>query len=76
MKEALEAIISNLVNDKNSMTIDEKADGKNVTFEVKVASQDMGRIIGKEGKIAKSIRTIMKALASKEGKKVIVEFLD
>ena len=46
------------------------------TFEVKVAESDMGKVIGKEGRIAKAIRTIMKSVASKENKKVSIEFID
>ena len=46
-----------------------------VVFEVKVAENDMGKIIGKQGRIAKSIRTVMKAVASKEHKKATVEFI-
>ena len=49
---------------------------KSIVYEVKVAKEDMGKIIGKQGKIAKSIRTIIKALASKKGKRVSVEFIE
>ena len=76
MKEILETIIANLVENKNEIQINEKLEGQEIVFEVKVAEGDMGRIIGKQGRIAKSIRTVMKAVASKERKKVTVEFLD
>lgn len=76
MKEALLTIIKNLVTDVDSVSINEKENDKFVTYEVKVAEKDMGKIIGKEGRIAKSIRTIMKALAAKENKKVTIEFID
>ena len=76
MKESLETIINSLVSDLSSVSIEEKDDGKQVVFQVKVAESDMGRVIGREGRIAKAIRTIMKALATKEGKKVSVEFID
>lgn len=76
MKEALETIISSLVDDKEAIEIKETAGEKSVIFEVKVAKGDMGKIIGKDGKIAKSIRIIMKALAAKEEKRVVVEFID
>ena len=76
MKEALQTIIESLVDDKDSISINETTGEKSVIFEVKVANTDMGKIIGKEGKIAKSIRTIMKALGAKEDKKVNVEFID
>ena len=76
MKDSLEAIITSLVNDPSQVSINELDGEKQVIFEVKVADSDMGKVIGKEGRIAKSIRTIMKALAAKEGKKVSVEFID
>lgn len=76
MKDSLEAIITSLVNDSSSVSINEVDGEKAIIFEVKVANSDMGRVIGREGKMAKAIRTIMKALATKEGKKVNVEFID
>lgn len=76
MKEALETIITSLVNDPSEVSINQVDGEKSVTFEVKVAEGDMGKVIGKEGRIAKAIRTIMKAQAAKEGKKVSVEFVD
>ena len=48
---------------------------KSITFEVKVADADMGKVIGKQGRLAKSIRTVMKAVAAREHKKVSVEFI-
>ena len=76
MKESLEAIITSLVNEPSEVSINQ-GDGENqVVFEVKVANSDMGKVIGREGRIAKAIRTIIKALAAKEGKKVSVEFID
>lgn len=76
MKEILENIISTLVSDKNSVNINQIDGEQSTIFEVKVADSDMGKIIGKQGVIAKSIRTIMKAVASKENKRVSVEFID
>lgn len=76
MKEILETIITNLVSDKNSVNINQIDGEQSIIFEVKVAEEDMGKVIGKQGVIAKSIRTIMKATASKENKRVSVEFLD
>ena len=75
MKEILQTIIENLVDDKDSISINEVEGEKSVVFEVKVSENDMGKIIGKQGKIAQSIRTIMKSVASKEHKKVSVEFI-
>ncbi len=77
MKEILETIILNLVDDKNAVEINEvEEERKTITFEVKVAESDMGKIIGKQGRLAKSIRTVMKSIARKEHKKVSIEFLD
>lgn len=75
MKEILETIIRNLVDNKDAIEIKEVAGEQSVVFEVKVAESDMGKVIGKQGKIAQSIRTVMKAAASKEGKRVSVEFI-
>lgn len=73
MKDVLETIIKNLVDNKSAVEIKEIQDEKKVTFEVKVDEKDFGKIIGKQGKIAQSIRTIMKSLSNK---KVNVEFLE
>lgn len=75
MEEILKTIISNLVDNKEAVEIN-KIDGeKSITFEVKVADGDMGKVIGRQGKLAKSIRTVMKSVAVKEHKKVSVEFI-
>jgi len=76
MKDSLEAIITSLVNDPSEVSINQVDGEKSIVFEVKVANSDMGKVIGREGRIAKAIRTIMKAQAAKEGKKVTVEFVD
>mgnify|MGYP004706883813 FL=1 len=76
MKEILEIMIKNLVEDKDSVSINEVAQDSEVKFEVRVNEKDMGRVIGKKGKIAQSIRTVMKAIAAKENKKVNIEFID
>lgn len=75
MKEILETIILNLVDDKDGVEIKELNGEKSVVFEVKVADGDMGKIIGKQGRLAKSIRTVVKAVANKEQKRVTVEFI-
>ncbi len=76
MKEILETIIKSLVEDENGVIITQKEDEKCHTFEVKVANQDMGKVIGKQGRVAKSIRTVMKSIAGKEHQKVNIEFLE
>ena len=75
MKEILNTIIVNLVDDKDAVEVNEINGTQSVVFEVKVAENDMGKIIGKQCRIAKSIRTVMKAVASKEHKKATVEFI-
>jgi predicted RNA-binding protein YlqC (UPF0109 family) len=76
MKDILEVVIKNLVDNQDEVSINEKVEAKSICYEVKVAKNDMGKVIGKQGKMAKAIRSIMKAIAVKEHKKVNVEFLD
>lgn len=76
MKESLELIITSLVSEPSEVNISEKDGEREITFEVKVKETDMGKVIGKEGRIAKAIRTIMKSIAAKEGKRVNIEFID
>lgn len=76
MKEVLETIISTLVSKPDAISINQIDGEQSIIFEVKVADEDMGKVIGKQGVIAKSIRTIMKAVAAKENKRVSIEFLD
>ena len=75
MKQVLETIIKNIVEDQDAVSINEKVEADKITFEVKVAENDMGRVIGRQGKIANSIRTLMKALGSRDRKKVTIEFM-
>ena len=75
MKETLTTIIKSLVTDETSISINEIEGERTVTYEVRVAEGDMGKVIGKEGRIAKAIRTIMKALAAKDSKKITIEFI-
>ena len=76
MKEILETIIVSLVENKDAVEIKETSDEKSITFEVKVANDDMGRVIGRQGRLAKSIRTVMKSIAGREHKKVNIDFID
>jgi len=69
-------IITNLVNDKDSVSIEEVEEAKSVTYKVKVSKEDMGKVIGKQGRVARSIRTVMKSVSAKEGKKANIEFVD
>ena len=75
MEEFLKIIISNLVDNKEAIEINTIDNEKSVTFEVKVAQEDMGKVIGKQGRIAQAIRNVMKAVANKEHKKASVEFI-
>ncbi len=76
MKEIIETIILNLVENREAVQINEVQGEKSIVFEVKVAAEDMGKVIGKQGKLAKSIRNVVKAVAGKEQKRVTVEFID
>lgn len=75
MKEILETIILSLVDNKDAVQINELDGEKSVVFEVKVAEEDMGKVIGRQGRLAKSIRTLVNSIAGKEHKKVTVEFI-
>ena len=75
MKELLEVIIKGLVDYKDTVSIDEKTENHTITYQVTVNQADMGRVIGKQGKMAKSIRTVMKSVATKEHKKINIEFV-
>ncbi|MBR4279367.1 MAG: KH domain-containing protein [Clostridia bacterium] len=75
MKQILLDITKAIVEDPDSVVVTEKVSGDTVVLELSVAKHDMGRVIGKEGKIAKSIRTVMRAAASKENKRVIVDII-
>lgn len=74
MKEILNVILNNLADNKKDIEIVVTEKENHIDFNVKVASTDMGKIIGRQGKTAKSIRTLMKSLASKEKKTVSIEF--
>ena len=75
MKDLLVIIAKALVDEPDAVSVTETEDGSNVVLGLRVADGDMGKVIGKQGRIAKSIRTVMKAAASHENKKVIVEIL-
>ncbi|MCI6499233.1 KH domain-containing protein [Lachnospiraceae bacterium HCP1S3_C3] len=75
MKELVEVIAKALVSNPDEVVVTEREDDKGTVVELKVAASDMGKVIGKQGRIAKAIRSVVKAAASKEEKKVIVEIL-
>lgn len=76
MKELLTYIARSLVDNPDEVSVTERdADGETV-FEVRVADGDMGKIIGRQGRIVKEIRVLMRAVAQRQGKKVSVEIMD
>ena len=75
MKELVEVIAKSLVENPDEVTVTEKQSGKTTVVELKVAPSDLGKVIGKQGRIAKAIRAVVKAAASKEDKKVVVDIL-
>ena len=68
MKELVEVIAKALVDDPDSVAVSERQDGRTTVLEVRVADSDMGKVIGKQGRIAKAIRSVVKAAAAKEDK--------
>lgn len=76
MKEIIETILLNLVDNKDAVQVKEVQGERSIVFEVKVANEDMGKVIGKQGRLAKSIRTVVKSIGAREHKKVSVEFVD
>ena len=76
MKELLLYMAKNLVDDPDSVTVVETSDGEGKVLELHVAEGDMGKVIGRQGRIAKEIRTIIKTVAQRTGEKVTVEIVD
>ena len=75
MKELVEVIAKALVENPEEVVVTEKEEGKHVTIELHVAASDMGKVIGKQGRIAKAIRSVVKAASSKDNKRVDVEII-
>ena len=75
MKDLVEVIAKALVDNPDEVVVTEKEDGKNIIVELHVVVDDMGKVIGKQGRIAKAIRSVVKAASSKDNKKVDVEIL-
>ena len=73
MKELVEVIAKALVDDPDSVAVSERQDGRTTVIEVRVADSDMGKVIGKQGRIAKAIRTVVRAAGSKGDKKIMVD---
>ncbi|MCD2492644.1 KH domain-containing protein [Lacrimispora sp. NSJ-141] len=73
MKELVEVIAKALVDNPDSVSVVEKEDDKETVLELTVDPSDMGKVIGKQGRIAKAIRCVVKAAASREDKKAVLE---
>jgi predicted RNA-binding protein YlqC (UPF0109 family) len=75
MSELVRIIAASLVDNPESVEVREVEGSQSIIIELKVASEDMGKVIGKQGRIAKAIRTVVKAAATKENKRVVVEII-
>ncbi len=75
MKELVEVIAKALVDNPDEVVVTEKTEGRNVLIELHVAPSDMGKVIGKQGRIAKAIRAVVKAASTRENIKVDVEIV-
>ena len=73
MKQVLFDIVTSIVNNPDKVVIDEKVDGDTTVLNLHVDESDLGKVIGKQGRIAKAIRTVVKAVANSNGKRVIVD---
>ena len=76
MKDLLETVVKPLVDNPDDVNITETEREDAVVLELRVNSADMGKVIGKQGRIAKAIRTVMRAASHKDGKKVIVDLVE
>ena len=76
MRELVEVIAKALVDHPEEVTVTEKQEERALVLELHVASDDMGKVIGKQGRIAKAIRSVVKAAANKSEQKVIVDIVD
>ncbi len=76
MKELLTYVAQNLVEHPESVSVTESQAGGEVLLELRVASEDMGKVIGRQGRIAKEIRTLMRSVAQRKGTRVSVEIVD
>ena len=75
MKELVEVIAKALVDNPDEVSVTEKKEGRTTVLELHVADGDMGKVIGKQGRIARAIRAVVKAAAAKEDKRVVVDIV-
>ena len=76
MKELLIYILQSLVDNPDKVVVEEKQTERETVYEVRVADGDMGKVIGRQGRIVRQIRVLMRAVGQRQGKKVSVEILD
>jgi len=76
MKELIEYIAKSLVDDPSQVRVDQIEGTTSVVLELRVASEDMGRIIGKKGRVADAMRTLVRVVAAKQGKRVTLEIVE
>lgn len=76
VKEMLTYLVGSLVEHPDQIRIDVLENDNAVTLQLRVAADDMGRVIGRQGRIAKEIRTLIKAMGQREGKRVMVDIMD
>ena len=75
MRELVEVIAKNLVDNPDEVVVTEEGNGRNITIKLHVAASDMGKVIGKQGRIAKAIRAVVKAASTRDDLKVDVEII-
>ena len=75
MKELIELLVRSLVKNQDQVCVAEREENDTWIYEVTVAQEDMGKVIGKQGRIAKAIRTVAKAAATRENRRVMVEIV-
>ena len=75
VKELVEVIAKSLVENPDEVVVTQKESGKTTVIELKVDPSDMGKVIGKQGRVAKAIRSVVKAAASKDDRKIVVDIL-
>lgn len=76
MKEFIEYIVKNLVDHPDAVSVNEVEGSRTTVYELRVGEGDLGKVIGKEGKTAKSIRTLLGAAAARQGKRAVLEILE
>ena len=76
MKDLIESIAKQLVNDPSQVSVSEIEEGSRVRVELKVAKEDMGRVIGKGGRVANSIRVLLRVVAAREGKRAYLDIVE